>query len=98
MQVILCFMTEMYCIVGGKVQGVAYRAYIQDAAMNLGITGWVKNLNDGTVEIVAQGSPDSLKDLVEYLHEGSLLAVVESVSIDWRTSKVVYDDFSIYYA
>jgi acylphosphatase len=90
-------MTEMYCLINGKVQNVAYRVYAQDAANNLGVMGWIKNLPDGTVEIVAQGMPDQLKEFVEYLHEGSLLSTVESVSIDWRTSKVVYDDFSIKY-
>lgn len=88
-------MTEMYCVVGGKVQNVAYRVYIQDAAAELGITGWIKNLPDGTVELVAQGTPDTLKELVEYLHEGSLLAAVESVSIDWRSAKKLFEDFSI---
>ena len=88
-------MTEMYCIVNGRVQNVAYRVYVQDAACDLEITGWVKNLPDGNVELVAQGMPDTLKDFVEYLHEGSLLSEVEAVAVDWRTAKVLYDDFSI---
>jgi len=90
-------MTEMYCVVTGKVQQVAYRAYVQEAAMELSLNGWIRNLPDGTVEVLAQGYPDVLKDFVEHLHEGSLMAKVESVAIDWRTSKVVYDDFSIIY-
>lgn len=88
-------MMEMYCIVNGNVQGVAYRAYVQDAATELAIAGWVRNLSDGTVEVVAQGSPDVLKDFVEYLHEGSLMANVEAVSVDWRTIKKEHNDFSI---
>jgi acylphosphatase len=88
-------MVEMYCIVKGKVQNVAYRAYVQDSAGKLGIYGFVRNLPDGTVEILAQGSPDVLKEFVEYLHEGSLLSKVENVSIDWRTAKKLLNDFSI---
>jgi len=88
-------MTELYCVVSGKVQNVAYRTYVQDSAGELLITGWTRNLSDGTVEVLAQGMPDVLKEFVEYLHEGSLLSLVESVAIDWRTVKVVYDDFSI---
>lgn len=88
-------MMEMYCVVNGKVQNVAYRAYVQDAATELGLCGWVQNLPDGTVAVIAQGSPDVLKEFVEYLHEGSLMAQVESVSIDWRTSKRELDDFSV---
>ena len=90
-------MTEIYCIVSGKVQRVSYRAYIQDAASKLEIGGFVKNLPDNTVEIVAQGKPDILKEFVEYLHEGSLSAKIETMSVDWRTPKKVYDDFSILY-
>ncbi len=88
-------MVEMYCIVSGKVQGVRYRDYVQVSAGELGVCGWVKNLPDGTVEVCAQGLPDQLKDFVEYLHEGSLAARVDTVSIDWRTVKVKQDDFSI---
>lgn len=88
-------MIEMYCVVSGQVQRVAYRAYVQDSAMQLGVVGWVRNLPDGTVELVAQASPDVLKEFVEYLHEGSLMAKVESVSIDWRSIKKNLEDFSI---
>lgn len=88
-------MIEMYCVVSGRVQNVAYRVYVQDAAMKLGLVGWVRNLSDGTVELVAQGNPDSLKEFVEHLHEGSLMAKVESVSIDWRSVKRELEDFSI---
>ncbi len=90
-------MTEMHCFVSGLVQGVSYRAYIQDSATELEITGWIKNMPDGSVEILAQGLPDVLKEFVEYVHEGSLKAKVESVSIDWQTAKRLYDDFSIIY-
>lgn len=90
-------MTEIYCIVSGKVQNVAYRVYVQDAAGELELTGYVRNLPDGTVEVVAQGFPDTLKDFVEYLHEGSLMAKVEAVGVEWRSAKKNYDEFSILY-
>ena len=90
-------MTEIYCIISGKVQRVSYRAYIQNSATKLEIVGFVKNLPDDTVEIVAQGKPDILKEFVEYLHEGSLSAKIETMSVDWRTAKKIYDDFSILY-
>lgn len=88
-------MTEIHCIITGHVQNVRYRDYVQVSATELSITGWVKNLPDGTVEVVAQGFPDVLKDFVEYLHEGSLQAKVEAVSVEWRTAKKIQDDFSI---
>ena len=88
-------MIEMYCIATGKVQNVAYRDYVQTSAEELSLGGWVRNLSDGTVEVCAQGLPDELKDFVEYLNEGSLAAKVSGVSVDWRTAKEPFDDFSI---
>ncbi len=87
----------MYAVVAGKVQGVRYRTYVQESATELDLVGYVKNLSDETVEVVAQGLPDTLKEFVEYLNEGSLLAKVESVSIDWRSVNKKYDEFSIIY-
>lgn len=90
-------MTEIYCIVSGKVQDVRYRDYVQVSAMSLGVTGYVQNLPDGTVAVCAQGAPEQLKDFVEFLHEGSLQAKVAGVAVDWRTTKKVGEDFSIRY-
>ena len=95
MQVILVGMMEIQCVVSGKVQNVAYRVYAQDSATTLGLTGSVKNLDNGTVAVLAQGEPDILKEFVEYLHEGSLMAEVDSVAVDWGTPKVTYTEFSV---
>lgn len=95
LQGILLLMIEMQCVISGKVQNVAYRAYVQDAADELALTGWVQNANDGTVLVCAQGQPTVLKEFVEYLHEGSLLAEVEAVSVEWGSVQQVFDDFSI---
>ena len=88
-------MMEMNCLITGQVQNVAYRVYAQDSADELGLSGWVKNCEDGSVLVCAQGMPDLLKDYVEYLHEGSLLSQVEGVAIDWQTPKVIFTEFSI---
>jgi acylphosphatase len=88
-------MVELQAIVSGKVQGVMYRAYVQEAATSLGLVGYAKNMNDGTVFVVAQGLPDTLKEFVEYLNEGSSLSRVESVGIDWRSATATYGEFSV---
>ncbi len=88
-------MHEIRCVVSGSVQGVSYRVYVQDSATELELVGWVKNLPDGQVEVLAQGPQDVLKDFVEYLNEGSLRSRVESVSVDWHSVSVTIDDFSI---
>lgn len=86
---------EMQCVITGKVQNVAYRAYAQDSADELGISGWVQNCADGTVLLCAQGELDVLKVYVEYLHEGSLRAEVHGVSVEWGTIKRPLLEFSI---
>lgn len=85
----------MRCVVSGKVQAVAYRAFAETAASDLGLAGYVRNLPDGTVEVMAQGDPSVLKEFVEYLHEGSLLSEVEGVAVEWLSIKRPLDDFSI---
>lgn len=85
----------MICIITGKVQGVAFRDYVQSAATELELTGWVKNEPDGSVSVCAQGFTERLKDMVEYLHEGSSLSVVESVSVEWRSAKETFTEFSV---
>ena len=88
-------MVEMRCTVYGKVQGVQYRVYAQDSAVELGVVGYVRNLPDGSVEVLAQGMPEVLKEFVEYLYEGSLLARVESVSVEWQSAQETFTEFSV---
>lgn len=88
-------MNEMLAIVTGRVQAVAYRTYVQESATELELVGYVKNLPDGSVEVVAQGYPDILKEFVEYLHEGSLRAKVDSVAVDWRSPRATFSEFSV---
>lgn len=88
-------MQEIQCVIQGRVQGVAYRAYAQDAATELGVSGYVRNLPDNTVYVCAQADRDVLKEYIEHLHEGSTLATVASVSVEWVTPEYVYDDFGI---
>lgn len=88
-------MNELYCVVTGKVQGVRYRAYLEDSATQLGLTGFVRNLPDGSVEVCAQGEIDTLKDFMEHIHEGSLKASVVGVDAEWRTARTTYYEFSV---
>jgi acylphosphatase len=88
-------MNELYCIVTGKVQGVRYRSYLEDAATKLGVTGYVRNLSNGSVEVCAQGEADVLKDFIEYINEGSLQAMVDGVDATWRNVRTTYYEFSV---
>lgn len=66
-------------IVYGKVQGVFYRKNTCDKAVTLGLTGWVKNNSDRTVELVACGPEEKIKMLIEWLWQGPLMAKVSDV-------------------
>jgi len=69
-------------IVKGRVQGVSYRFFTLQLANMLNITGWVKNLDNGDVEIVAQGSDMKLKQFIEQLWRGPEGANVEDIIIE----------------
>ncbi len=88
---------EICCIVSGRVQMVMYRDFAQRKARSIGVVGTVTNLPNGTVEVIAQGTPDQLKSFIEKLHEGSILSRVEDVAVDWRSSRKHFDDFVIVY-
>lgn len=64
----------------GRVQGVGYRAAMVDKAFELGVTGWVRNRRDGSVEALACGSAEALDAMVQWAHAGPPLARVESVA------------------
>ncbi len=82
-------------IVRGRVQGVFFRASTQHQAMRLNISGYAKNLSDGSVEVIACGQADDLDTLVDWLHQGPEYARVESVRVEPFAAQV-WSDFSIF--
>ncbi len=67
--------------IGGRVQGVGYRAWTERTAASLGLTGWVRNLSDGCVEAVFHGPADVVADMLARCEAGPRYAVVEQVEI-----------------
>ena len=88
---------RFHAIVEGKVQGVSFRFYTVQFARNLDVTGWVRNLPDGTVEVVAEGPREHLDGLIEYLHEGPPDARVKRVNTRWEAATGDFTAFSIRY-
>jgi acylphosphatase len=66
----------------GHVQGVFFRESMCREALRLGITGWVRNRRDGTVEAMIQGTPDAVSAMIEWARTGPELAQVEGVEIN----------------
>ena len=73
----------VHLFVRGRVQGVFYRASAQKMAESLGLTGWVKNCGDGSVEIHAEGNKDQLEELVAWCRQGPPMASVSDVDLGW---------------
>lgn len=68
--------------VSGKVQGVWFRAETQNTAQSLGVSGWVRNLPDGRVEVMAAGSPQLVEQLEAWLRHGPERARVDELIIE----------------
>ena len=77
----------IHCFVSGKVQGVWFRANTQKQARKLGLTGWVRNTDDGRVELMAFGPEDQVETFESWLHHGPPRAHVDHLSVDKVTWK-----------
>lgn len=85
-------------VIYGRVQGVYFRDFVLRHAVNLGLTGHVRNLPGGAaVEVEAEGERSKLNKLLEYLETGPRAARVEKVETEWSELRGVYADFSIRY-
>lgn len=87
-------MPTVHLIVSGKVQGVFFRANAKDLADEIGITGWVKNCEDGNVEAMAQGSEEQLQKFVEWCKKGPPKAIVTDVKIATADAEL-FEEFSV---
>ncbi len=83
--------------VAGKVQGVFYRDFARREAEKFGLTGYVKNLSNGTVEIVAEGNETDLKKLLLACKKGPLMAYVKNVDLKETDATGEFEDFDIHY-
>lgn len=81
----------------GRVQMVMYRDFACRKAKKLGLVGMVKNLEDGSVSVIAEGEESVLDEYVKYLNRGSILSKVKNVRISWDEAKGEYSDFKIMY-
>jgi acylphosphatase len=87
--------SRFHAFISGRVQGVFFRDFTRRWAQNLGLTGWVRNVFDGRVEVVAEGEEEKLNLLLEKLKEGPPLARVDKVDVTWEEYKAEFDDFKI---
>ncbi len=87
--------TRLLARVIGKVQGVGFRYFVLSAATELGLSGWVRNRRDGSVEVLAEGDLDQLKKLVGVLERGSRSSAVREVKTKLQPATGEFGSFNV---
>lgn len=88
-------LARLHAIVSGDVQGVNYRAATRRQAIGLGVAGWVCNLPDGSVEVVAEGARPRVQQLLNWLHIGPPAARVHAVRATWHAATGEFTQFTV---
>ena len=82
-------------LISGRVQGVGYRAFSQEQALNLGLKGWVRNLKSGQVEVLAGGSEFTLEEFHKVLKEGPPSSQVDELKFVELTEPMELSGFEV---
>jgi acylphosphatase len=82
----------------GRVQGVGFRSFVQQSGMLAGLTGWVRNVGDDTVETVAEGPREGLERFLESVKIGPRAGRVDENRFEWETASGEFQDFRIKYS
>jgi acylphosphatase len=85
---------QVHVVYAGRVQGVGFRFTAEEIAHQLGVKGWVKNLRNGRVEIVAEAEETTLKEFLDRIKE-YFSEYIQAVDIDWLEATLAFDDFEI---
>ena len=88
-------MKRVHLIIFGKVQGVCFRLNTEKIANKLGVKGYVKNLPNGSVEVVAEGKRNLLGDLIAFCRKGNGSAEVTNILIEFKKPTKEFDSFII---
>ena len=82
-------------LISGRVQGVGFRMFVHRQATQLKLKGWVRNLNDGRVETVAQGPPELIKKFEDLIRTGPSRAIVESLQVGEKFKGPTLAEFAV---
>ena len=88
---------RVHVFYGGRVQGVGFRMTAEDAARRFGVAGWVKNLRDGRVEIVAEADEAPLQQFLEAIRAGPMKNFIQHEEISWSVASETFSEFEIRY-
>lgn len=87
--------TKKYLKIRGRVQGVGFRYFTRKNAQQLNVTGWVKNMPDGSVETVLTGPESNVSEMINRLHKGPSPARVDSIEEMDMDEEHTYNGFSV---
>ncbi|HJO01713.1 MAG: acylphosphatase [Candidatus Woesearchaeota archaeon] len=90
-------MERVHVIIHGSVQGVFFRANAKRIAESLGLKGYVRNIDDGCVEVVAEGSEEKLKELISFCKKGPEAANVSKIDVKFEESSGKFEGFEVRY-
>jgi len=88
-------LSQLYAIIEGRVQGVGFRAFVQRNAVIFGLTGWVRNRWNGTVELIAEGNTSTLEDFLAILQRGPFPGTTRKVKTTWHQASGEFKVFRI---
>ena len=88
---------RVHVFYSGRVQGVGFRLTAEEIAQRLAIVGWVKNLRDGRVELVAEAEEAVLEQCLEAIRTSSMKNFIERAEIVWSNASDTFDEFVIRY-
>lgn len=86
---------RMYILVNGRVQGVGFRYFVQQQALQLGLCGWVRNLSNGGVYVLAEGPMALLEQLADAVRKGPPMAQVTECKVIWQEDTSNWVGFEI---
>jgi acylphosphatase len=86
---------QLHAIIEGHVQGVGFRYFVLETAQQLNLTGWVRNLGNGNVELRAEGNRTDLDALYADLQKGNSGSFITKIDVEWLPAENVFTMFSI---
>lgn len=88
---------RIHVFYSGRVQGVGFRITAEEHAQEYGIVGWVRNLRDGRVELIAEAEETALQQLLQAIRTGPMKNFINQIEISWSNATDTFDEFEIRY-
>ena len=88
---------RVHAFYAGRVHGVGFRLTAEEIAQRCGVVGWIKNLRDGRVELVAEAEEAALQQFLDAIRQGPMKNFINDVDMSWSDASETFDEFEIRY-